>query len=57
MGPAAARNIGINNAKSDIILFLGDDIIATPTLLEEHYKWHCKYPDQCFNTWICYMVT
>jgi len=44
-GPAAARNVGIRNAKGEIILFIGDDIIATPTLLEEHSKWHREYPD------------
>ena len=44
-GPAAARNVGIRNANGEIVLFIGDDIIATPTLLEEHVKWHKKYPE------------
>lgn len=44
-GPAAARNVGIKNANGKIILFIGDDIIATPTLLEEHANWHRRYPD------------
>jgi glycosyltransferase involved in cell wall biosynthesis len=43
-GPAAARNVGIRNAKGRIILFMGDDSIATPTLLEEHADWHMRYP-------------
>lgn len=43
-GPAAARNLGIRQACGKIILFLGDDIIATPNLLEEHLKMHDKYP-------------
>lgn len=43
-GPAAARNLGIRNAKGLIILFLGDDSIVTPSLLKEHYSWHVKYP-------------
>lgn len=47
-GPASARNLGIKNAKGSIILFLGDDIIAAPGLLKEHYSWHIKYPqDNC----------
>lgn len=47
-GPACARNVGIKNAKGPIILFLGDDIIAAPGLLKEHYSWHIKYPqDNC----------
>ena len=44
-GPAAARNVGIKNAKGKDILFMGDDIIATPTLIDEHIKWHRLYPD------------
>jgi len=44
-GPAAARNVGIRNARGKIILFIGDDIIATPNLLEEHLKWHAQYPE------------
>ena len=44
-GPAAARNAGIRNAKGQIILFAGDDSIATPILLEEHADWHRRYPN------------
>lgn len=43
-GPAAARNLGINHATGEIILFLGDDIIPDKTLLEEHYKIHSITP-------------
>ena len=41
-GPASVRNLGIMEAKGDIILFIGDDIIATPHLIEEHVKWHTE---------------
>lgn len=44
-GPAAARNVGIKNANGKIALFIGDDIVAAPTLLEEHSKWHGQYSD------------
>ena len=44
-GPAAARNVGIGEAKGEIVLFLGDDIMAAPTLLEEHLSWHERYSD------------
>jgi len=44
-GPASARNVGIKNANGKIVLFIGDDIIATPILLEEHSKWHREHPD------------
>lgn len=39
-GPAAARNEGIKNAQGDIILFIDDDIVATPELIAEHYASH-----------------
>lgn len=42
-GPATARNVGITNASGKVVLFIGDDIIATSTLLEEHYNWHKRY--------------
>jgi len=43
-GPAAARNLGVEKARGKIILFLGDDIIATPNLLTEHMAWHRRFP-------------
>ena len=42
-GPAAANNLGIKNASGDFILFINDDIIASPELVEEHMKFHKKY--------------
>ena len=44
-GPAAARNLGIKNANGKIILFIGDDIIATPNLIVEHMKRHLTNPE------------
>lgn len=44
-GPAAARNVGIRNANGKIVLFIGDDIIITPSLLEEHLKWHKEHTE------------
>lgn len=39
-GPSVAekRNVGARNAKYDIVMFLDSDCIATPNLLNEHYK-------------------
>jgi len=46
-GPAAARNLGIREAKGDLILFLGDDILARPGLLKTHMLAHSQeYPAQ-----------
>jgi GT2 family glycosyltransferase len=39
-GPAAARNLGIKKAVHNIILFLGDDILATSDLIEKHLEFH-----------------
>lgn len=43
-GPAAARNLGIREARSEIILFTDDDIIPTPALVAEHLDWHHRFP-------------
>jgi len=45
-GPAAARNVGIREAKSELILFTDDDIIPTRDLVAEHLEWHSKYPGE-----------
>jgi glycosyltransferase involved in cell wall biosynthesis len=39
-GPAKARNVGIEHAVGEVVLFLGDDIFATTGLLEEHVTAH-----------------
>jgi len=42
-GPAAARNRGVKLASGEIILFTGDDMMATENFLQIHYNFHCKY--------------
>ena len=39
----AARNLGARHAKGRYLLFLGDDILATESLLEEHQRFHQSY--------------
>lgn len=39
-GPAAARNAGVAAASSDLVLFLGDDCVAAPGLLDAHLRAH-----------------
>ena len=45
-GASAARNRGWREASAPLVLFLGDDILAGPSLLREHVSWHRSYPDQ-----------
>ncbi|MFH1710131.1 MAG: glycosyltransferase [bacterium] len=42
-GRSAARNMGIEAADSEIILFIDDHIISDKRLIEEHVKYHDKY--------------
>ena len=44
-GPAAARNLGISEAAGEVLLFLGDDTLASPGLLDRHAAWHAANPD------------
>ncbi len=39
-GPAAARNLGVNNAAGEFIIFIDDDVVAQPRLLAEHMRAH-----------------
>lgn len=55
-GQGVARNKGVIEAKGDIVLFLGDDIIATKDLLKEHDAMHVSHPEESaavlgFITW------
>jgi glycosyltransferase involved in cell wall biosynthesis len=39
-GPAAARNLGIREAHSALVLFTDSDIIPECDLVEQHIEWH-----------------
>ena len=43
-GPAAARNAGAEAARGDLLLFLDDDIEASPRLVEAHVRAHDGSP-------------
>jgi glycosyltransferase involved in cell wall biosynthesis len=43
-GPAAARNFGIREARSALVLFTDSDIIPAPDLVEQHIALHQKNP-------------
>jgi glycosyltransferase involved in cell wall biosynthesis len=39
-GPAVARNHGVESARGEMILFLDDDVVPDPRLIEEHARSH-----------------
>lgn len=43
-GPAAARNAGVRAATNEYIVFLDDDVMATPQLVMEHWRIHQDDP-------------
>lgn len=43
-GPAAARNVGIREAQSSLVLFTDSDIIPRPDLVGRHIEWHNQNP-------------
>ena len=44
LGPGVARNLGIQQATGELVLFTGDDIIADERLLENHLLAHAQFP-------------
>ena len=42
-GLARGRNAGIERARGDIILFMDDDVLATPNLLSAHVRFHREH--------------
>jgi glycosyltransferase involved in cell wall biosynthesis len=44
-GPAAARNVGIREARADIILFTDSDIVPHQDLVQQHLEWHERNPE------------
>jgi GT2 family glycosyltransferase len=43
-GPAAARNTGFRASRGQIVLFVDDDIVATPDLVQRHVEAHREKP-------------
>lgn len=49
---AAARNTGIRAARGEVMLYIDDDVLAHPQLLEEHLKIHRQYEKCVCNGWV-----
>lgn len=45
-GAAAARNLALAHARGPYVLFLDDDVLASPRLLAEHAQAHVAPPDE-----------
>lgn len=45
-GVSAARNLGVRAADGDIVLFIDDDIVPAPQLVEEHARSHTAHGDK-----------
>ena len=43
-GLARGRNVGIERARGEVILFMDDDVLATPGLLSAHARFHRVHP-------------
>jgi GT2 family glycosyltransferase len=44
-GASGARNAGWRAAQAPVVLFLGDDLLASPRLVEEHLRAHDEHPE------------
>jgi len=45
-GASAARNAGWRAASAPVVLFLDDDVLPDPALVDEHLTWHERYEDE-----------
>jgi glycosyltransferase involved in cell wall biosynthesis len=45
-GASSARNAGWRAAEAPIVLFIGDDIVPDPGMLEQHLLWHRREGDE-----------
>jgi glycosyltransferase involved in cell wall biosynthesis len=43
-GLARGRNVGVERGRGEIVLFMDDDVLATPGLLSAHVRFHRTHP-------------
>jgi glycosyltransferase involved in cell wall biosynthesis len=44
---ARARNHGLRHASGDIVIFIGDDMLVAPDLVEQHMRKHIAVGEPC----------
>ena len=44
-GPSKARNLGINKAEGEVIIFIDSDVLTPPEFIREHMRLHKKHRD------------
>lgn len=48
-GASGARNAGWRAAQAPVLLFIDDDILPEPSLVDEHLTWHARAPDRAIG--------
>ena len=43
-GAPAARNLGVKSSDAEVLIFIDDDIVATPEFVRSHYEAHQREP-------------
>ena len=49
----AARNLGASAAEGDLLLFLDGDVVAHPSLVSEHVRFHLRWPERPVLGYVC----
>ena len=45
-GPARGRNLAISHTQTTLALLIGDDILGSPTFVDQHLRFHLEHSDE-----------